>query len=57
MVVAFEGYSMIRIKNEDEVDKALATLMNKGGKIMSLVPHKTSLEEIFLSSIEEKKNE
>ncbi len=57
VVVAFEGYSMIRLKDEDEVDKALATLINKGGKIMSLMPHKTSLEEIFLSSIEEKKNE
>ena len=56
VITSHEGYTMIRLDSEEAVEQAVAELPKKGGRIISLVPHKASLEELFLSSIEEGKN-
>ncbi len=52
VISSHQGYTMIRLDSEAAVDEAVAELPRKGAKIMSLIPHKASLEELFLSSIE-----
>jgi ABC-2 type transport system ATP-binding protein len=56
VITSHEGYTMIRLNSEEAVEEAITSLPKKGAKILSLIPHKASLEELFLSSIEERKN-
>ncbi len=56
-VVSHEDLTMIRVDSEEEVETALLLLQSNKSKILSVIPHKASLEEIFLSSVEEGKND
>ncbi|MFB3851736.1 MAG: ABC transporter ATP-binding protein [Acidobacteriota bacterium] len=56
IVVSHEDYTMIRLESEKEVEDALSVLTTNKLKILSVIPHKASLEELFLSSVEESKN-
>lgn len=56
VVVSHEDYTMIRVESEKEVEDSLTVLTSNKAKILSVIPHKASLEEIFLSSVEESKN-
>jgi ABC-2 type transport system ATP-binding protein len=56
VITSHEGYAMVRLNSEEAVEEAMAALPKRGAKIISLIPHKVSLEELFLSSIEEKNN-
>jgi len=56
VITSHEGYTMVRLDSEEAVEAAMAELPERGAKIISLIPHKASLEELFLSSIEERKN-
>lgn len=57
VVVSHEDHTMIRVDSENEVEETLSILITNKSKILSVVPHKASLEELFLSSVEESKNE
>lgn len=57
IIVSHENYTMIRVSSEEEVESALSLLQKNKSKILSLIPHKASLEEIFLSSVEEGNND
>lgn len=56
-VVSHEDFTMIRVDSEEEVETALLLLQSNKSRILSVIPHKASLEEIFLSSVEEGKND
>ncbi|MCX7830373.1 MAG: hypothetical protein N2445_04875, partial [Acidobacteria bacterium] len=56
IVVSHEDYTMLRLESEDDVENALALLTKNKSKILSVIPHKASLEELFLSSVEESKD-
>jgi len=56
VITSHEGYTMIRLNSEEAVNEAIETLPKRGARIISLIPHKASLEELFMSSIEEGKN-
>ncbi|MGH7336878.1 MAG: hypothetical protein ACREI7_04815, partial [Myxococcota bacterium] len=38
---------------EKDVDAALAVLLEAGASVLSVSPHRASLEQIFLSAVEE----
>ncbi len=57
VITSHEGYMMIRLDSEEAVEQAVSELPKRGARIISLVPHKASLEELFLSSIEEREND
>lgn len=56
VVVSHEDYNLLRIQSEEEVESCLKTLLKNKARILGVIPHKPSLEELFLSSIEEKEN-
>lgn len=57
VVVSHEDYTMIRVDSEEDVENTLAILSRNKMKLLSVIPHKASLEELFLSSVEESKDE
>lgn len=57
IVVSHSHHNLIRVEKEEDVDEALKILLSKNAKILSVIPHKVSLEEIFLTSLEEGKND
>jgi ABC-2 type transport system ATP-binding protein len=45
---------LIMLPGQDHVEKVLAVLRQAGGKLISVIPHKDSLEEIFLEQTSRK---
>lgn len=50
-IISSGELNMIRVSDEKEAEKMVKTIIEKGGKIHSLVPRKGTLEEIFLEKI------
>jgi len=47
------GVSFLRIKSEETTNKAIKEILKKNGKIVSVVPVKSTLEEHFMRAINE----
>lgn len=53
-IVFSEGENLIRVSDEREAEDAIKTIIEKGGKIISVVPKKETLEEIFVERVKKK---
>ena len=42
---------LLTVEGDEKVDQALDLIKNKGGKLISLLPHKETLEEIFIKEM------
>ncbi|MGQ9618821.1 MAG: ATP-binding cassette domain-containing protein [Candidatus Aminicenantia bacterium] len=45
---------LIKVSDEYEADRAIKTILENGGKLISLIPKKATLEEIFVERVKEK---
>lgn len=47
----------IRVNNEVERDDVIKQAVNSGSRVLSVIPHRVSLEDIFMSSVQAKRDE
>ncbi len=53
-IISSGEQSLIRVSDEKEAEETIKTIMESGGKIISVVPRKGTLEEIFVERVKKK---
>jgi ABC-2 type transport system ATP-binding protein len=44
---------LVSVKGEDDLEQVLRAILQAGGRVHSVVPHRRTLEEVFLDRIRE----
>jgi ABC-2 type transport system ATP-binding protein len=53
-VVRSGRHALIKVTDKQDVDPLLAQILRHKGRLVSLVPHKRSLEDLFISEVQER---